>query len=88
MNSLRVIASGLLILSAFLMLTNAWTMKPAPAVATAVFIAIWAVISALNLWIGVHYAGYTVREELPILAAVFLVPALVSLAVSGLLLRP
>jgi len=35
--------------------------------ATAAFVAIWLVVAASNLWIGVSRAGYSFQEELPVL---------------------
>lgn len=43
--------------------------------ATKAFLPAWLVMSAVNLWVGVYYAGYELREELPILLLVFTVPA-------------
>jgi hypothetical protein len=39
------------------------------------FIPIWFCLSALNLWIGVKQAGYSIREELPIFLLIFTIPA-------------
>jgi len=39
------------------------------------FIPIWFCLSALNLWIGVKQAGYSVREELPIFLLIYTIPA-------------
>jgi len=39
------------------------------------FVAIWLVIAVANMWVGVTRAGYSVAEELPIFALIFLVPA-------------
>jgi hypothetical protein len=39
------------------------------------FIPIWFCLSALNLWIGVKQAGYSIGEELPIFLLVFTIPA-------------
>jgi hypothetical protein len=44
-------------------------------VATVLFIALWFVIASANMWVGVARAGYSVAEELPILALIFGVPA-------------
>jgi mannose/fructose/N-acetylgalactosamine-specific phosphotransferase system component IID len=44
-------------------------------VAAVLFIAVWFVIAAANMWVGVSKAGYSVGEELPILALIFGVPA-------------
>ena len=49
--------------------------------ATIGFVALWFAIAAANLWAGVHGAGYSFREELPIFLLIFLVPvALTALA--------
>jgi hypothetical protein len=39
------------------------------------FIPIWFCLSALNLWIGVKQAGYSIDEELPIFLLIFTIPA-------------
>jgi hypothetical protein len=44
----------------------------------AIFLAIWFAVAAINMWIGVTHAGYTVREELPIFLVIFLLPACVA----------
>lgn len=36
-------------------------------------------IAGANMWIGVAKAGYSVAEELPIFAAIFILPAAVGL---------
>lgn len=47
-------------------------------VATLGFIAAWLLIAAANLWIGVTQAGYSLSDELPIFALIFLLPAAVA----------
>ncbi|WP_115007106.1 hypothetical protein [Xanthomonas campestris] len=75
MHTIKVIAAGLLILGAVMLLSNAWAVTKLPTAVTATsFLAAWFAISLLNLWIGVRYAGYSLTEELPIMAAVFFVP--------------
>ena len=39
------------------------------------FIPIWFYLSALNLWLGVTRAGYSIDEELPIFMLTFTIPA-------------
>jgi len=39
------------------------------------FIPIWFVAAAINMWIGISHAGYTVMQELPIFLVIFGVPA-------------
>jgi hypothetical protein len=52
---------------------------PAPlASAARSFIPVWFVGAMINLWVGVSQAGYTVAEELPVMALVFFVPAAVA----------
>lgn len=43
------------------------------------FIPVWLVCAAVNMWVGVTRAGYTVAQELPILLLVFGVPAVIAL---------
>jgi hypothetical protein len=45
------------------------------ATAAKIFIPVWLAIAIVNLWVGVSKAGYTLREELPILLIVFALPA-------------
>ena len=40
-----------------------------------IFIALWFIAAALNMWLGVAKAGYSFMEELPIFLAIFAVPA-------------
>ena len=52
--------------------------SPSVALAAKVFIPVWLVVAIANLWVGVTHAGYTMREELPILGIVFVAPAAVA----------
>jgi hypothetical protein len=40
---------------------------------------LWFVIAGANMWVGVAKAGYSVADELPILALIFGVPAAVAI---------
>ncbi len=42
------------------------------------FVVIWLVIALANMWVGVTRAGYSVAEEVPIFALIFIVPAAVA----------
>jgi hypothetical protein len=42
------------------------------------FIPLWFIAAAVNLWIGVAQAGYTFMDELPIFLAIFGIPAAVA----------
>ncbi|HEY7642348.1 MAG TPA: hypothetical protein VH814_21620 [Steroidobacteraceae bacterium] len=46
--------------------------------ATIVFIALWLLIAAFNMWVGVTKAGYAASEELPIFLLIFAIPAIVA----------
>ena len=48
------------------------------ATAAIAFIGVWLVVALGNMWIGVARAGYSIVEELPIFAVIFLVPAAVA----------
>jgi len=77
MHMLMVIVGGVVLLGVFLLFGQLWGGTP-PALGTAakLFIPIWLAVSIANLWVGVNKAGYTVAQELPILAVVFAVPAI------------
>lgn len=51
----------------------------ATAAAIKAFIALWFFAAAINLWIGVSQAGYSVLEELPIFLVIFGLPASIAL---------
>jgi hypothetical protein len=46
--------------------------------AIGLFIPVWLVIAAVNMWFGVARAGYSLREELPVFTVIFLIPVLVA----------
>lgn len=75
-----VIFAGLLLLAVFALFGRLWG-QDAAGIALAVrwFIPVWAGVALANMWVGVTKAGYTVSQELPILALVFAVPAVVAL---------
>jgi hypothetical protein len=49
--------------------------------ATWSFVVAWLAATVFNLWVGVNHAGYSAREELPILVLLFGVPVAVALMV-------
>jgi hypothetical protein len=51
-------------------------------IATAAFAAIWFVVAAANMWMGVSRAGYSFQEELPIFLLIFLLPVAVAVFVN------
>lgn len=48
---------------------------------TLAFITVWFLATATSLWASVAKAGYTLREELPIAALIFGVPAAIAFLV-------
>jgi hypothetical protein len=51
------------------------------------FIPLWFLAAAFNLWFGVSRAGYTLAEEAPIFLLVFAVPAAAALLLLWLFSR-
>ena len=43
--------------------------------ATTIFVVVWFLIAAVNLWVGVARAGYSFSDELPIFLLIFMLPA-------------
>jgi hypothetical protein len=78
MHMLMVIGGGVLLLAVFMLFGKLWGDTSGVATAAKIFIPVWLVVSIINLWVGVARAGYTVREELPILVVVFAVPAVIA----------
>jgi hypothetical protein len=56
---------------------------PGTATAAIVFLPLWFVGSAINLYVGVKRAGYSVKEEAPIFLLIFSVPTVVALFLLG-----
>jgi hypothetical protein len=82
MHVLLVIVGGVMLLGLFLLFGWLWRGDPSGVIIAAkAFIPAWLVVAVVNLWVGVHHAGYSVREELPILLAVFAVPVAMAVAV-------
>ena len=50
--------------------------------ATYSFIFLWFLLAAMNMWIGVGRAGYSIAEELPIFLMIFLGPTLPALFIN------
>lgn len=82
MHMLLVITGGAVLLGLFLLFGKLWGGNTAGLMLAAkIFIPIWLIVAIANLWVGVHHAGYSVREELPILLIVFAVPSAMAAAV-------
>jgi hypothetical protein len=82
MHTVVVVGGGFALLLSCLLLGYAFGAGlPGLATGAKLFIPLWLVAAGLNLWIGVHQAGYSVMDELPIFLAVFGVPAIVAGAI-------
>jgi hypothetical protein len=89
-HTLKVITGGLVLLGLFLLggrLLSASAPSLGMAGAMRWFIPLWLIAAAVNLWIGVTRAGYSVAEEAPIFLIVFAVPAGVALVLAWALTR-
>lgn len=81
MRTALFLAAGFLLLAAFLILARLFSENypSASAWATSAFLLLWLALTGANMWTGVSKAGYSVAEELPILALLFGVPAVAAL---------
>ena len=76
MHTIVVTAAGFALLGMFLLLSRFWSPDPGVMAVTAkAFIPVWLALTIVNFWIGIRYAGYTLLQELPILAITFGIPA-------------
>jgi hypothetical protein len=82
MHTVKVLTGGFVLLALCLLIGRLVGGAP-PAAGGAdagkLFIPLWLVAAAINMWIGVSKAGYTVADEAPIFLVVFAVPAAVAL---------
>jgi hypothetical protein len=75
-----VILGGLVLLSLFALLGRSLSGNAVALGRAAVyFIPLWLVLAAVNLWIGVRSAGYSLAEEAPIFAIIFAIPTAVAI---------
>lgn len=83
MRTLTILAAGLLVFAGLFLYSRLFAQHYPHAVTwvTWSFVAAWLGATVFNLWVGVSHAGYSVREELPILLLLFGVPAAVALLV-------
>jgi hypothetical protein len=82
MHTIMVLAGGFLLLSLCVLLGRlAGGSDEAMAKGAIAFLPLWLIGAAVNMWVGVAKAGYSVKEELPIFIVIFVVPAAVALVV-------
>ena len=79
MHVLLVIVGGIVLLGVFVLFGWLWGASAAGmALAAKAFVPAWLAVAAAHMWVGVSHAGYSVREEFPILLGVFAVPAVLA----------
>ena len=82
MHMMLVMLAGLLLLAVFALFGKLWGADAAHiALAAKWFVPAWLAVVLANIWVGVAKAGYTVAQELPILAANFAVPTAAALCI-------
>jgi hypothetical protein len=81
MHTIVVIAVGFALLGLCLLVGRAVGATPVAGLTAGAlwFLPIWLAAAAVNMWIGVRRAGYSVAEETPVFVLVFAVPAAVAL---------
>ncbi|MFT7772405.1 hypothetical protein [Roseateles sp.] len=79
MHVVLVMVGGVGLLALFMLFGWLWGASAAGVVLAAkAFVPAWALVACINMWVGVTHAGYTVRQEAPILVLVFVMPALLA----------
>jgi hypothetical protein len=79
MHTLLVIAAGLGLFGLCALVGRMLAGASGVATAALVFLPLWLVGAAINMYIGVTRAGYSVAAETPIFVIVFAVPAAIAL---------
>jgi len=80
MRTLMIVLGGLVLLSLFALLGRSLGGDAAAlGRGAACFIPVWLALAAINLWIGVKSAGYSLSEEAPIFGIIFAIPAALAL---------
>ena len=79
MHTLIVIGIGLAVLAVSAALGRAAGGHDGMLTALLAFLPIWFAGAAINLYLGVKRAGYSVADEAPIFAIVFAIPAAIAL---------
>ncbi|HWV79842.1 MAG TPA: hypothetical protein VNZ50_00295 [Hyphomicrobiaceae bacterium] len=83
MHTVMVTAGGFALLGLFMLLVRFWSSERGIlSVAVNAFVPVWFAITLVNFWIGIAYAGYTVLQELPVLAITFGLPAAVAILIN------
>lgn len=79
MHTIMFLAGGFALLGVCILIAKlAGGSAAAMSKAALIFIPLWLIAAAVNMWVGVTKAGYSVKDELPVFAVVFVVPAAVA----------
>ncbi len=79
MHIAMVLVGGIAQLAIFVLFGWLWgNSTAAMAFAAKAFIPFWLLVAAVNMWVGVTHAGYSVKSESPIFLLNFLVPAVLA----------
>ncbi|TDK28630.1 hypothetical protein E2F46_01750 [Luteimonas aestuarii] len=79
MHTIKVVLAGIALFAAMALLGRLADGASGATYAFYLFVPLWLACAVVNLRIGVVRAGYTVRQELPVLAVVFAVPVAIAL---------
>jgi hypothetical protein len=79
MHTIKILAAGIALLGVCLLVGRAIGGARGAAVAAIVFLPLWIVGAGVNMYIGVKRAGYSIADETPIFAIVFIIPAAAAL---------
>ncbi|MGO2009807.1 hypothetical protein [Vreelandella alkaliphila] len=77
MHTVMIILAGLVLLAVFIVFARIASIQFARLLP--VYLVVWLICTAINMWIGVSQAGYSVMQELPFMLIVFTAPALVAI---------
>ena len=75
MHTVTLVAGGFALLALFTFAGRAFGGGHGVALAAILFLPVWLIGAAINLYVGVTKAGYSVKEESPIFLLIFSVPA-------------
>jgi hypothetical protein len=75
MHTVILVAGGFALLALFAFAGRAFGGAQGIATAAILFLPVWLIGAAINLYVGVETAGYSVKEESPIFLLIFSVPA-------------
>lgn len=87
MHTALAIVAGLLLLAVFAIFGWLWGGTGGIPAAARLFLPVWAALAVANLWVGVTRAGFTVAQELPILAVNLAAPGAAALLLAWLVAR-